>query len=202
MPRVEREQGRPHGVPAVLAPRDDQVAVELLAPGAVDHLVEQVGLVRVRDRVGRPRDVDHAEQAGEREREEILGECDEAVRDDRIARFGEHLQPEGEALGVELGVGARSAGAPEILVEDVAELLEAREGDQLAGVLEADLEEQLAQCGGRQRLQARREVGRFEQLREEPGAHGAVAKGVGHRFASSGSGWERSEAQRAPRGQG
>ena len=63
---------------------------------------------------------------------------------------------------------------PQVLVEDLAELLEARERHQLPRVLEADLQDHLAQDRRGQRPQLRRELRVVEHLLEQGAVQGAT----------------------------
>ncbi len=74
----------------------------------------------------------------------------------------QHLQPEAEAVRVELVRRAGSRGLPEVVVEDAHQLLGGGERDDRSGVLETALLDELMQNRGLQALDHPRKIGRLE----------------------------------------
>ena len=69
--------------------------------------------------------------------------------------------------GIELLLLSRVLAPPQIVVEDAHQLLGGREGDDLAGVLEAALADEPMQDAGLETLDDPGEVRRFQDAREQ-----------------------------------
>src|SRR5262249_35741059 len=109
------------------------------------------------------------------------------LRHERLARLHHHFKPDEEAPPIEALVAAGTVAPKQILIEHAGELLGCGEGDDLAGVLEADGVDEPREGWRGQRLHADREVGALEKPGEELGRRGAAAeqgKVAGHRAVS------------------
>ncbi len=164
---VEGQQRGQHRVPSPLGTRHHQVLVQLLAGLRLDERVEQVGLAWVGGPRREDRDVEHPHEPRDGEDQEVLGQLGQTIGDEGLPAFQQHFEPHHEARGVEGLVFARSRAPPQVLVEDLAQLLEGRQGDQLPGVLEPHPQDDLAQRGGGERAQGRRQLRVFEQLGQQ-----------------------------------
>ena len=103
----------------------------------------------------------------EGERHQLLRQVGQALRDEALAGLVHDLEPEQETVGVEALVFAGLPALPQLFVPDLGQLLRRRQRDQLTGVFEPDVVDQLAQQGARQRLDLRWQLGCFEHAREQ-----------------------------------
>ena len=160
---VERGQRGGERVPALETPAERAILIDLEIGLGVERLL-QLGLDRGQHQLV---EIDHQELGVQRQRQELLVEVGELVGGEGLARLQHHLEPEAEARRIEALVGARRGAAPEILVEHLAELLGCRQRDDLAGVLEPDLIDELQERARWQRLHRAHEVRLVEDAREQ-----------------------------------
>jgi len=80
--------------------------------------------------------------AMERQREQIFRQLRKPLGSRSFAGFEHELEPRQKTFGVEALVFSRPRAAPQIIVEDLGQLLGGGERDQLTGVFEPDVVDQ------------------------------------------------------------
>ena len=146
---IEREDQREGRVPPIRAAGDQQVAVQLLGERALKLLVHPgrgVASLFVHA-LAQPVLVEHQDEALERAGDEVLAQLGDAIGGGRFASLEQHLEPGDEALGVEGLALARALVLEEVFVERGDELLRGGERDQLAGVFEPHVADELRDAG-------------------------------------------------------
>ena len=159
------------GVPGRSTPRDDAEPAELEAVlerrfrerellGQVrQHFVEERCIPSLD---GVPLRVEDEQVSAEGGRHQVEVHLGDLAGSELGAGLHEHLQPEAEAVRVELVRRAGSRGLPEVVIEDAHQLLGGGERDDRSGVLETALLDELMQNRGLQALHHPGEIGRLE----------------------------------------
>src|SRR5262252_7261890 len=134
--RVERYKDRYDRFPRVVAPRDEPVAADLIRQSMIEFASRR-HLNSIRRPVRRNhRAVEDSRVLRESCDHEVNVYLRELMRRYTDVEFGQHFEPNAEAIGVELLVHARLSGAPQVEIKDARELGGRRQRHKLAAILE------------------------------------------------------------------
>ena len=186
---AQASQDLDQGVPRRSPPRDDAEAAELEAVlehrfrerellGQVRHHLVEKRRIPALD--GVPLRVQDEQVPAEGGRHKVEVHLGDPAGGEPGAGLHEHLQPEAEAVRVELVRRAGSRGLPEVVVEDALQLLGGGERHDRPGVLETALLDELMQNRGLQALHHRRQIGRLEDPTDQIARGSRLQSSLGH----------------------
>ena len=112
--------------------------------------------------------------------DEIEVHLGDLLRRGRDARLGQYLQPQAEAIRVELILLARPVVPPQVVVEDAHQLFGGGEADDLAAVFEAAVANELMQDPGIQALNDLGEVWRLQKASQKMARPSRIDGPCGH----------------------